>query len=297
MTPEALVGSLLANGPFVRDGAPFRLLEVQGPDAAEFLHRLCTQDVKGLGEGRLLPAAFLDNKGKLLVTCLVGKLGAGFLLEVPAELADKLAALLDRYHFTEKVTIALRPAGPCRETVGAATGGAGEGPGTIGRDGDLCVVRWQRRGVAFERRHGAAPGPAPTAAPLGAELAECLRMVAGLVRVGVESEASTLAMEADLVDHVAPDKGCYTGQEIVARIHTYGHVNRKLCLLSLPAGPGITTPEPLLDEDELPVGRVMHAVPVPGQALRLGVGYLPQDFQAPGTVLRLGGGAVVTVVR
>jgi folate-binding protein YgfZ len=117
------------------------------------------------------------------------------------------------------------------------------------------------------------------------------------VRVGLETEPSTLALEADLDDHCSTTKGCYTGQEIVARINTYGHVNRKLCLLHLPAGPELTTPQPLHEpEDQLAVGRVLHAVPVPGKPLRVGLGYLPKDFQALGTKLRLDDGGAVTVV-
>ncbi len=126
--------------------------------------------------------------------------------------------------------------------------------------------------------------------------AECLRMAAGLVRVGIDTEPTTLALEADLDDHCSTTKGCYTGQEIVARIHTYGHVNRRLCLLWLAAGPVVQAPAPVHDDDDLPVGRVMHAVPVPDGSGRLGFGYLPKDFQEPGTRLKLADGAAVTVL-
>ena len=117
------------------------------------------------------------------------------------------------------------------------------------------------------------------------------------MRVGLETEASTLALEADLDDHCSTRKGCYTGQEIVARIHTYGHVNRKLCLLQMGDGAAVDAPVTLLEpEDELPVGRVMHAVSPPGHDLRVGLGYLPKDFQELGTALQLEGGGDVTVV-
>jgi folate-binding protein YgfZ len=121
-------------------------------------------------------------------------------------------------------------------------------------------------------------------------------MGAGIVRVGVDTESGTLALEADLADHCSTTKGCYTGQEIIARIHTYGHTNRALCLLHLAAGPAITAPAVLHElEDKIAVGRVMAAVPVPGKALRVGLGYLPKDFQPVGTKLLLADGAAVTV--
>lgn len=286
MTPDSLIADLLAKGAHVRSAAPFRLLELAGPDAGEFLHRLCSQDVLGLGDGQLLPAAFLDAKGKLLVTALVARLGATFYVEVQQEQEERLAALLERYHFTEKLSIRRPGELPCTESITAGDdNGIAAGP----------VVRVARRGVQFVRAYGAAPGLAGE--PLSSELAECLRMVAGFVRVGVETEPTTLALEADLDDHYSLTKGCYTGQEIVARIHTYGHTNRRLCLLQLGAGEAIKAPAPLHDEDAIAVGRVMHAVPIPDGSMRLGLGFLPRDFQAPGTELRLEGGGRVVVMR
>jgi len=292
MQPADLLRTLLANGPFGRDAAPYRLLTVAGPDAAEFLQRLCTQDVLAVPVGGVAPAALLDGKGKLQVTCLVGRLAADrFVLETQAEQAERLAALLDRYHFTEKLTLRLAPAGPCQERIGADFGGGA----SIREDEAGCVVAFARRGVRFERRHGAG-SPGPVAREPEPVLAECLRMLAGLVRVGLDTEPTTLALEADLDDHCSSTKGCYTGQEIVARIHTYGHVNRRLCLLELAPGPAVSVPMPVHDDDDLPVGRVMHAVSLPDGTARLGFGYLPKDFQAPGTRLRLADGSAVTVL-
>ncbi|HEX6810210.1 MAG TPA: hypothetical protein VF384_01180 [Planctomycetota bacterium] len=304
MRLDPLTAQLLANGPFERTNAPYRLLQLTGPDAGEFLQRLCTQDVRGLADGQLAPAAFLDSKGKLLVTCLVFRLGKAFWFETQAEQVERLAALLERYHFTEKIAIVPVAPRPCREVIAVASS-ASERDGKVTMLDEWPVVHFARRGVAFVRAYGdvdakrlrGEAGLAGEPKPLTPEFAECLRMVAGLVRVGLETEPSTLALEADLDDHCSTTKGCYTGQEIVARINTYGHVNRKLCLLHLPAGPEITTPVALHEiEDQLPVGRVMHAVPVPDHAMRIALGYLPKDFQALGTKLALPDGGDVTVI-
>jgi folate-binding protein YgfZ len=293
---DSLLSKLVANGPFQRAAAPYRLLAVAGPDAAEFLHRLCTQDVLGLPIGGLAPAAFLDAKGKVQVTCLVGRTAAdAFVLETQAPQSERLEALLDRYHFTEKLQRTPLASGSCVERIDAD----GVSSGLVGgmqRDGERIRIEFARRGVHFVRVHG---GTAEVGlAELAPEHAECLRMLAGLVRVGVDTEPATLALEADLDDHCSTTKGCYTGQEIVARIHTYGHVNRRLCLLQLAPGPTIAAPQPLHDEDGIAVGRVLHAVPLPAAAGpgRLGFGYLPKDFQAPGTKLALADGAAVLVV-
>ena len=290
MNESTLTATLLANGPYERCDAPFGLLQVTGKDAGAFLQRLCTQDVLGLAEGEVAPAAFLDAKGKVQFTVLIWPVVDGFVMETHREQREGLLALLERYHFTEQVTIAAVDAGACAELVSAA-----ESPARRAERRDAgWVVRFARRGVQFERSYGGEP--AGDGATLDAALAESLRMAAGLVRVGVETEPSTLALEADLDDHCSTRKGCYTGQEIVARIHTYGHVNRKLCLLQLVSGDPIEAPATLVElEDELPVGRVMHAVAPLGQDLRVGLGYLPADFQAIGTKLALEGGGSVEV--
>lgn len=291
MTEIQLTATLLANGPYAREDAPFSILDVAGPDAGAFLHRLCSQDVLGLTEGQLAPAAFLDAKGKVVCTALIWKHGEGYRLETHQEQADTLFELLERYHFTEKLAIQKVQVGYCHEYIDAAT----EPVASVLIVDDGCQLRYARHGVLFVRSYGSVT--CVSAAPMPGDLAEALRMAAGLVRVGVETEASTLALEADLDDHCSTRKGCYTGQEIVARIHTYGHVNRKLCLLQLDAGDAIDAPVTLLEaEDEIPVGRVMHAVPMPGHDLRVGLGYLPKDFQEAGTTLKLEDGAVATVV-
>ncbi len=113
--------------------------------------------------------------------------------------------------------------------------------------------------------------------------------------MGVDADGDTLALEAGLDDCVSLDKGCYTGQEIVARIHTYGHVNRKLCLLvtsvdELPVG------AELVNANGDRVGRVGSSAPVDG-GLRVALGYVVRKLAVPGTELRFRepAGGLVTV--
>jgi len=295
MTPADLLRDLLPKPPYHRPDAPFRLLQVTGPDAGEFMHRLCTQDVLGLPEGRSRKAAFLDAKGKLLAVCAIGRVAGAYWVESPAEAVDALAALLERYHFTEKLTIAPLAAGPCAETVAFASDGVAGGDGTAALVEGAPGMTTRRRGLVFARHYGAAAGGAGTL--LDGVRAECVRLLVGDVRVGRDSEPTTLGLEADLEDAVSTTKGCYTGQEIVARIHTYGHTNRKLCALRLSPGPAIDAPQQLLEvEDQLAVGRVMRAVVAPGGGYRVGLGFLPQDFQAPGSVVALADGGRATVL-
>lgn len=299
VTYDSLVNELLAPGPWCRVAAPFALVKLSGPDAADFLQRLCSQDVVGMAASTCRPAAFLDTKGKVQITGHVGRGDDAFWLEVQSEQADRLLSWLERYHFTEKLTF-VRQAWTCKDWIGAAWPAGTVSDGQLLGGADSVAFTIARRGVHWLRVHAAAPslpsgfvGSAPTT-----ELAEAARMLAGFVRIGVDTEPTTLALEADLDDHCSTTKGCYTGQEIVARIHTYGHVNRRLCLLRLDDGPSIAAPAPLHEpDDDLAVGRVMAAVRLADRGFRLGLGYLPKDFQAAGTRLKLADGSGVLVVR
>ena len=306
MNHDQLCTTLLGNGSYAREEAPYKLLELDGPDAGVFLQGLCSQDVLSLVDGMVLPAAFLDSKGKLQFTAMVFRRGESFWLETQVEQVERLQALLERYHFSEKLTIHSRDLGAVHEHIAAGGSQSFVGESHWSEQADGPVIHVERRSVAFTRCHGGkivertAGGSEQEAnvspEPLTAETAEVARMLSGLVRVGVETEASTLALEANLDDHCSTTKGCYTGQEIVARIHTYGQVNRKLCLLWLAGGDAIAEPVTVVEpEDEIPVGRVMHAISLAEQGMRLGLGYLPKDFQEVGTVLQLEDGGAVTV--
>ena len=129
--------------------------------------------------------------------------------------------------------------------------------------------------------------------------ADAYRILGGWAAVGKDTDETTLGLEADLDDHVSTTKGCYTGQEIVARIHTYGHVNRRLCTLVIATADPIEVGTSLLEtEDGIAVGRVMQSTVLPDGQRRVALGYLPQDFWAPATELALGeeGGPAVQVI-
>jgi tRNA-modifying protein YgfZ len=303
MTPcDDLTAALLSRGPYRGDAAQRRCVRAAGPDAVDYLQRLCTQDVASLGDRTALPAAFLDARGKVQVTCHALRLGDALWLETQAPQHPRLLELLDHYHFTEKVTFTAPAGWTCGEWVGMdLPEGTAAGSATpLEPEGFLLATR--RRGVVWIMCHGPAAAVTatlaalPSASPLPADIAEALRMGAGYVRVGTDTEASTLALEADLADHCSTTKGCYTGQEIVARIQTYGHVNRRLCLLHIAGTGAISTPMTLCEPaDRIPVGRVMHAVQLSDRPLRVGLGYLPEDFQAVGTQLVLESGEAVSI--
>lgn len=268
--------------------APFCVLRVHGPDAVDFVHRLSSQDVVAMAEGEVRPAAFLSPKGKLETLVMLGKAGGAVWLEAQAQDGARLHQLLERYHFTEKLAITPFPDWACAQVVGAAAWGTDVSGAGI--QVDPAGARWaaERRGLHWLRWHGpAAHLPQLAAAPLTAAQWQVLRIAAGLAWVGSDVDANNLGLEADIDDYVSLTKGCYTGQEIVARIHTYGHVNRRLVRAVVT---GAALPEPgaaVVDADGEPVGRVTSVAAIAAdRAVTLAM--LPYELSHPGTQLMVG---------
>ena len=216
---------------------------VTGPEAADFLERMLSNEVVSLEPGReARPALLLTPKGRIVAPLRVVCEGPeAFLLITDAELAEPVANTLLRARFAAKCAVEVRPYGGYLH-VGADPGEGIPNP-------DYGVEAWERWSAeALE-------------AADAAEL-EALRIEAGTPAWGKELDETVLPAEAGLDEtHISFTKGCYPGQEPVARLHYRGHPNRRLRVLEVAAAkPG----------DEIAyggkvVGRVTSAVP--GRAL------------------------------
>ena len=102
-------------------------------------------------------------------------------------------------------------------------------------------------------------------------------------------DADTLLLETCLDDAVSFTKGCYLGQETVERIHSRGHVNRKLVGLTA-EGDTVPVPGAPVLVDERPVGRITSAVPSPRLGRPIALGYVHRDHIAPGSAVLIGHG-------
>ena len=113
-----------------------------GPDVVDFLQRLCSQDVAAMAPGESRPAAFLNPKGKLVATCALARTADAVWLEVSADQLDTLAEALERYHFSEQLTIERVPDWTCGEVLGHDAAGA------LGLESGLLPrARWWRGAV------------------------------------------------------------------------------------------------------------------------------------------------------
>ena len=136
------------------------------------------------------------------------------------------------------------------------------------------------------------------AVPAGFRALETLRVERGIPRWGAEFGPETLPQETGLEEAaVSFTKGCYLGQEVVARIHYRGGVNRRLVALRFPAGSEPPAAGATLLADGRPAGTVGSALRAPAAGRPLGLAIVHQRAAEPGTRLEVAGGGEAEVAE
>lgn len=229
-------------------------VRVAGPDAADYLDRMLSNDVAALAAGESCEALLLTPKARVIAPMRVLRSGADdFLLLTEAELGETLRDELIRMRFAAKAEIELE------EHRSYVLLGGGEG-GVRNDDYGLPAVE-----VLDE-------DPPEGVRRIGEDELERLRIEAGTPRFGAEIDERVLPAEAGLVERaVSFTKGCFPGQEPIARLHYRGHANRRLRVLDVKAA----SPGADVVWDGKVVGRVTSAVP--GLALAFVRTEVPDD--------------------
>jgi tRNA-modifying protein YgfZ len=219
---------------------PRAFVGLSGPEAEDYLQRMVSNDVEALAVGEVCDALLLTPKARVIATLRVWRRGEDdFLLLTEPELGDAVVAELRKMRFAAKCEIK-----PEQHTSTIVFGGD-EGIPTD----EYGVLAHEVLDVEFE----------PTIAP--GEL-ERMRIEAGTPRYGYELDDRVLPAEAGLdKTHISFTKGCYPGQEPIARLHHRGHPNRRLRVLEVESA----SPGDEIVHGEKVVGRITSAVP--GRAL------------------------------
>ena len=279
-------------------------LALTGSEAKDFLTGQVTNDVVGLQPGTGCYAAFLTAKGKMRGDLRVLDLGDELLLDCERValqgLFDQLrTTMLGRDVQLHKRTLQyglLSLLGPRAAAIAGVRTDAPEH--ACWRDGEIVVVAADAGVVVFVPAEGAgelrARLLAAGAVAADEDVAEILRVEAGRPRYGVDLNDTVIPQEAGLNERaVSFTKGCYVGQETVARLHYKGKPNRHLRGLRLSAPVRTGTPLAL---DEREVGRVGSSVVSPRHGA-IGLAIVRREAE-PGAVLRAGDdGATATVVE
>jgi folate-binding protein YgfZ len=266
-------------------------MRMTGERASEMLTGVVTNDVIGLEPGHGLYAAALTPKGKIVADVRVFRDEAGLLVDTGARAAEGWASLVRKFvnprlaaYRDESATLRdVGVFGPnSRHVVAAMTGASAAalgllppyGHATVAVDGGRMMVA-RVPDVNIEGYELFVPAEGfdalwrlaldAGAEPAGLAAWEVARVEAGRPEWGLDIDETTIPQEAnfDELHAISYTKGCYTGQEVVARVHFRGHVNRHLAGLRAagaePAPPGAQ----LVDESGRIVGDVRSGVSSP----------------------------------
>jgi tRNA-modifying protein YgfZ len=247
---------------------PRSYVAVTGPEAAAYLNRMVSNEVEELPVGDSCEALLLTAKARIVAPLVVWRRGAeDFLLLTEPEAGERIARQLLRSRFAAKCEIALEEH---RSVV------------VLGADEDF--VSGQRR-LVRNRDYGMpavelVDVDAPAGAePVGEDELERLRILARTPRLGRELDERVMPAEAGLDERaVSFTKGCYPGQEPVARLHYRGHPNRGLRVLAV-EGDELPAYDAELALDGKVVGRVTSATRDPEHGI-VALAYVRREVPA-----------------
>jgi tRNA-modifying protein YgfZ len=223
---------------------PRSYVRVAGRDAEDYLDRMLSNDVAALGPGESCHALLLTAKARVIAPLVVLRRGADdFLLLTEPELGERVRAELMRMRFAARAEIELE-----EHTSHVVFGAEGLVTDDYGEPAAEVL-------------------DAELDATVSAEELELLRIRAGTPAWGKEIDDRVLPAEAGLTEYaVSFTKGCYPGQEPIARLHYRGHANRSLRVLELDELPD---PDTELVYEGKAVGRITSAALTPGGAVAL----------------------------
>jgi folate-binding protein YgfZ len=259
---------------------PSAVVDVSGEDRVAFLQGQLTQEMRGLAPGETRDAAGLTPKGKLLFVARAVGSADRIRLVLPAALRAPVFEHLRKYVLGNRVTIEDRSEELFR------VGLYGPGAARLRVPADILLLPAQGEFSAELLAPIAMRGEVERlleqagSEEVSGETAEILRVEAARPRFGTDMDSSNLPDEVGLARAISTTKGCYVGQEVVARLRTYGRVNRRFVRFRFgqrPIDPGTPLRRP--DEEKpgkVEAGRVTSSIVSP-QSGAIGLGYAFRD--------------------
>lgn len=299
------------------------ITSLKGPDRARYLNAIVTNNVQSLESGSGVLALLLSPQGRILAELEIFALPESLLVLSHASVRERTTATLDKYiimddveleDITDKMgTIAIegpRAALVVQEACGISLESIPDlsiREVTVGKTSCNLVRRshFGAPGVEFIVQHDhvlvlwrALLGAVCIhgGQPVGMKALNSLRLEAGIPWFPADFNDTVIPHEAALEDtHISFSKGCYTGQEIVERVRSRGHVNRRRVSLKFSTAdpPQIAT---RLRVESNEVGLVTSAAFSPAAATAIGMGYVRREHAAPGSALEFDGGAATVVI-
>jgi len=298
-------------------------LKITGKDRISFLNGLLTNDISQLKENAGQRSALLNSKARVLADLHLYAEQDSLLVDTGESSASHVKEILDRFVITEDVQIQdsshdlvqITIQGPSssqaiKEVLGAEAQDLKQleqktlGPSTIiardrtGQSGyDIIMPALEAEPVW----HGfLLNGGEIGLNPVGSQALEILRLEAGYPKYATDVDENTIILEAGFKDAINFNKGCYLGQEVVARATHIGRVNKQLVRLEVETKESVS-PRSKLMSDGREAGFITSAAFSPGLRRVVGLGYANREFAKEGTKVNVQSGetslsAVVTKI-
>ena len=276
-------------------------LKVSGTDALDLLNRLSTNKLDDLTVGGIQGSVLTTNKGRIIDLLYVLQQEDSLFVITGPETCRRVSEWIDFYTFVEEVevedvsdtTVMLSLQGP--EAINLMPQLAdvplyGSAAVTVdgiealalrtdfaGIDGFDIIAPIEMSGALWDALVGIG------AVPMGSKAMELVRIEKGIAGYGCELGEDYNPLEAGLIDFISFNKGCYIGQEVVARLNTYDKVQRRLVRLSWDSDDTIETPSVLFHE-----GRQVGTLTSRATSLddkRIGLGFVRKAYVEKGTLL------------
>lgn len=284
-----------------------RLL-VSGSEAVPFLNGLITNDMKTLAANHWMPAVFPNVQGRILASIRVIHQASSdsFLIDTEPATHGQVLKIIERFTLagdfhvtdvTEQTALLSIQGANAQEIIRTLFG---DDAANLEQN-QLTQTNWEQTSLTVIRAsHTGANGydlivAATSAAalwealvhagarPVGFDAVEILRIEAGQPRFGIDMDETNVVSETGLDDAVSFTKGCYLGQEIIARIKYRGHVAKKLSGLMLDPTTNIDREGKINSADGKEIGRVTSTTFSPHLGGVIALAYLKYDYLAAST--------------
>jgi len=283
---------------------------VDGSEAVMFLNGLITNDIKTLAVNSWMPAAFANVQGRLLAVVRVIHREDGFLIDTDSAARETVLKLLERFtlagdfrvaDLTGAITSISVQGNKAAEILGAVLDAPVSG---LARGSVLDVQTGGKRITLIRATHTGEDGfdlfvdvkdsdflrdelSKAGARVIDQQVAETLRIEAGVPRYGIDMDENNVVTETNLDDAVSFTKGCYLGQEIIVRIKHRGHVAKKLSGVVLDDSTPVPHNSKIISSEGKEIGRVTSSTFSPRLDRAIALGYLKYDYLAAGTEVKV----------
>ncbi|WP_338848715.1 folate-binding protein [Massilia sp. W12] len=279
------------------DGMALTVLDAHGPEAADFLHKQLTQDVLHLQADEVRYAGYCNNKGRLQAIMLVWRAGPEHIrLLCPAQLAPGLHKRLSMFILRAKVKLSISDLQVLRLCGAGSDGASGIAPLRHAQAHNLCVLRLPdscgiARHLWLAPRESTLPASLPQQPAAGGDWLDVRSGMAWITEATFEAFVPQM-VNLEVLGGVNFKKGCYPGQEVVARSQYLGKLKRRMFLAhsaldALPAGVEVFGAE----DPEQACGQLVLSAPAPEGGvdclIELKTAFSGDQLSAGGAALRL----------